>query len=386
MTSPSTYGTASIAALEKQTAGLLSAFQSFGAERIEPPIVQPADAFLDRMGEELRSRTCVFTGPDGSELCLRPDLTIPAAQVYLARTPACDRAMKLSYAGPVFRHDAASPNQTGQSLQAGVECFNTPGTPETDVEIMLLAQKALAGAGLADSVVTLGDVGLFRALLEALRLPPHWISKIRRHAWHRERLHALLQRYADGVAQDNSFVASLKDHTPEQAREVLRDALVLGGIKTIGTRSFDEIADRFLEKAAEAAATRLAPEAATLIESFLSLQAPAERAVDAIRALCKPASVNIDPQLADLTARLSRLPSAGLGAGKVAFAGQFGRNMEYYTGLVFEFRASNVESPVAGGGRYDDLLTALGAPKRTPSVGLAIFCDRLAAAVTGARA
>jgi len=386
MTSPSPYGTASIAALETQTASLLSAFQAFGAERIESAIVQPADAFLDRMGEELRSRTYVFTGPDGTEICLRPDLTIPAAQVYLSRTPACDRAMKLCYAGPVFRHDPSAPNQTGQSLQAGVECFNTPGTPETDVEIMLLAQKALSGAGLAESAVTLGDVGLFRALLEALRLPPHWISKIRRHAWHRERLHALLQRFADGVAQDNSFVASLKDHTPEQAREVLRDALVLGGIKTIGTRSFDEIADRFLEKAAEAAAARLAPEAARLIESFLSLATPADRAVDAIHVLCKSASVNVDAPVSELSARLSRLSSAGLGAGTVAFAGQFGRNMEYYTGLVFEFRANNVPSPVAGGGRYDDLLTALGAPKRTPSVGLAIFCDRLAAAVSGARA
>jgi ATP phosphoribosyltransferase regulatory subunit len=95
--------------------------------------------------------------------------------------------------------------------------------------------------------------------------------------------------------------------------------------------------------------------------------------------------VNIEAPLSELTARLSRLPSAGLATGKVSFAGQFGRNMEYYTGLVFEFRASNVQSPVAGGGRYDDLLTALGAPKRTPSVGLAIFCDRLVSAVSGAR-
>lgn len=383
MTTLSPYGAASIAALEQQTAGLLSAFQAFGAARIEPAIVQPADAFLDRMGEELRSRTYVFTGPDGAELCLRPDLTIPAAQVYLSTAPACDRAMKLCYAGPVFRHDPSAPNQTGQSLQAGVECFNTPGTPQTDIEVLMLAQKALAGAGLADNSVTLGDVGLFRALLEALHLPAHWISRIRRHAWHRERLHALLKRFADGVVQDNRFVASLKDHPPEQAREVLRDALGMGGIRIIGTRSFDEIADRFLEKAAEASAARLAPQAAQLIETFLSLQVPADRAVEIIRALCKPASVNVDEPLNALVARLSRLSSAGIGAGRINFAGQFGRNMEYYTGLVFEMRANGMDAPVAGGGRYDDLLSALGAPKRTPSIGLAIFCDRLAQAVAG---
>lgn len=383
MTNLTAYGAASIAAMEKQTASLLSAFHAFGAERIEPAIVQPADAFLDRMGEELRSRTCVFTGPDGNELCLRPDLTIPTAQLYLAHTPACDRAMKLCYAGPVFRHDPTAPNQTGQSLQAGVECFNTPATPDIDVEIVMLAHKALTAAGLSQSTLTIGDVGLFRALLEALRLPPHWISRIRRHAWHRERLYALLQRYAGAAPQDNRFVASLKDHTPEHAREVLRDALGMGGIRIIGTRSFDEIADRFLEKAAESASARLAPEAADLIQSFLALQAPAAGAVEAIRTLCKRAGVNVEGPLSDLSARLSRLAAAGLDPAKVTFAGQFGRNMEYYTGFVFEVRADGVATPVAGGGRYDDLLTALGAPKQTPSVGLAIFCDRLASSVSG---
>ena len=74
------YDAATLTALEAQTAALLDVFQAYGAERIEPAIVQPADAFLDRMGEELRRRTYVFAGPDGTELCLRPDLTIPTCQ------------------------------------------------------------------------------------------------------------------------------------------------------------------------------------------------------------------------------------------------------------------------------------------------------------------
>jgi ATP phosphoribosyltransferase regulatory subunit len=54
--------------------------------------------------------------------------------------------------------------------------------------------------------------------------------------------------------------------------------------------------------------------------------------------------------------------------------------MEYYTGFVFEFRASAGAPPIGGGGRYDNLLTALGSPKPTPAVGLAIYGERLLAA------
>ena len=94
------YDAETIAALEAQTAALLDVFKTYGAERIEPAIVQPADAFLDRMGEELRRRTYVFTGPDGTELCLRPDLTIPTCQAYLARVPECRPRHEALLRGP----------------------------------------------------------------------------------------------------------------------------------------------------------------------------------------------------------------------------------------------------------------------------------------------
>ena len=48
----------------------------------------------------------------------------------------------------------------------------------------------------------------------------------------------------------------------------------------------------------------------------------------------------------------------------------FGREVEYYTGLVFEVYSGNKE--IARGGRYDDLLKGLGAKKNIPAVGAAI--------------
>ena len=54
----------------------------------------------------------------------------------------------------------------------------------------------------------------------------------------------------------------------------------------------------------------------------------------------------------------------------VIFITNFWRDVEYYTGIVFEVFSGNRE--IARGGRYDDLLKSLGAKKNIPAVGAAI--------------
>ena len=54
----------------------------------------------------------------------------------------------------------------------------------------------------------------------------------------------------------------------------------------------------------------------------------------------------------------------------INFITNFGRDVEYYTGVVFEVFSANKE--IARGGRYDDLLKSLGAKKNIPAVGAAI--------------
>ena len=54
----------------------------------------------------------------------------------------------------------------------------------------------------------------------------------------------------------------------------------------------------------------------------------------------------------------------------VNFVANFGRDVEYYTGIVFEVFSGKKE--IARGGRYDDLLKSLGAKKTIPAVGAAI--------------
>src|SRR5271170_5550095 len=103
------YAPSDIEALNAQAVVLLKLFAARGYKRYEPSILQPAEIFLDRSGEEIRRRTFTLTDPAGNELCLRPDLTIPICRNYLeskGRFPA-----RLCYHGLAFRHQPAEPER-----------------------------------------------------------------------------------------------------------------------------------------------------------------------------------------------------------------------------------------------------------------------------------
>src|SRR6266540_3966751 len=94
-------------ALEAQNARIMAVFEAAGFEHIAPDVLQPADIFLERSGEAIRARTFVFSDPEGNELCLRPDLTVPTCRYHLAHAAKPDLESKYSYCGAVFRFTAA---------------------------------------------------------------------------------------------------------------------------------------------------------------------------------------------------------------------------------------------------------------------------------------
>jgi ATP phosphoribosyltransferase regulatory subunit len=68
-------------------------------------------------------------------------------------------------------------------------------------------------------------------------------------------------------------------------------------------------------------------------------------------------------------------------ARRVIFDFGLARDLDYYTGAVFEVYDAALGTPLGGGGRYDDLLGQFGRP--LPAVGFAINLDRLHGAVAG---
>jgi ATP phosphoribosyltransferase regulatory subunit len=77
------------------------------------------------------------------------------------------------------------------------------------------------------------------------------------------------------------------------------------------------------------------------------------------------------------------LSKSGLDLSRATFATEFGRSLEYYSGLVFQIEVGDERdaSQIAGGGRYDGLLANIGAPRQVPAIGSAIHTERLLAAV-----
>ena len=61
---------------------------------------------------------------------------------------------------------------------------------------------------------------------------------------------------------------------------------------------------------------------------------------------------------------------------KIIFSTNFGRDIEYYSGVVFEIYNSS-KKEIARGGRYDGLLKSLGSKKNISAVGAAINLNNL---------
>jgi ATP phosphoribosyltransferase regulatory subunit len=86
---------------------LVASYVRAGYVQIDPPILQPAEPFLDLSGEDIRRRLFLTSDPHGRELCLRPDLTIPVSRAYLQSSRAGEAA-GFCYLGSVFRHRAGA--------------------------------------------------------------------------------------------------------------------------------------------------------------------------------------------------------------------------------------------------------------------------------------
>jgi ATP phosphoribosyltransferase regulatory subunit len=376
-----TYDAKRIAALDAQADAILGVFAARGYARHESSVLQPADIFLDRSGEEIRHRTFTLTDPAGNELCLRPDLTIPICKTYLesrGKFPA-----RLCYNGLAFRHQPAEPDRPTQFYQAGAELLGVENRAAAETEILTLTVEALRAAGLDDFEMKLGDLSLFSAFVNALDIPPQWRARLKRHFWRSGYFEALLAQLSRGAPSGTQrLLAHLGTLDETEARPAFEGLMDLIGEAPQGGRTREEIVDRLIEQAADAAALKLDSKIASSIAKLLSISGPAAKAIEQIRALTKSAGVSLDAPLKAMSARLATLKALGVDPGRVTFAARFGRNMEYYTGFVFELWARDAEGPVqvAGGGRYDTLMEQLGAKKSIPAIGVAIRTERVLAA------
>lgn len=363
--------------LSQRLAAILDYFERAGFARREPRLLQPAGVFLDRAGEDFRGRLYLTSDASGAELCLRPEYTIPICLDYLAghQTPAA-----LAYGGSIFRAPEHGVAGYGEFLQAGIESFGRTDREAADSEILAAALEAAKAGGAGALRVRMGDAGLVAAFLDGLGLPPVWRRRV--EAGHARGLPpAELFAPPGGAGADQSGMrAALTRVDPAEARRLVEDLLSIAGITAVGGRSAAEIAERFLDQATLAEGAGVSAEKRAIAEAFFAIEGSPDAAAAALRKLADDARLDLGAALDAIDTRAGFIAARGLALNDMIFSASFARQLDYYSGFVFEARLNDSQEPVIGGGRYDRLLRTLGAREDVPAVGAAIWIDRLGGA------
>lgn len=350
-------------------------FAERGAELTDVAILQPADAFLDTAGEDLRRRIFLTESETGEELCLRPEFTIPVCLGHIASKAGTPR--RYAYLGEVFRQrrDGAA-----EFFQAGIEDLGDTDAARADARSLGDAYALLkATAPRAGLAVTLGDQALFEAVLGALGLPRGWRMRLARAFGSKEQLDAALadlgsQGHASAIAGPAALLVAGGDQAA--LTEHIAQGMAQAGLPQGAGRTAEEIARRLIEKA-ELASVRLSDRAFDALKEFLAIHVPLEQAADRLESFAGDARLSLGGALKGFAARTEALRGEDVPPAAISYDAAFGRPLDYYTGLVFEIGAAGLDRPLAGGGRYDRLLTMLGAKTPIPGVGFSVWLDRI---------
>jgi histidyl-tRNA synthetase len=135
------------------------------------------------------------------------------------------------------------------------------------------------------------------------------------------------------------------------------------------TRVFDQILDGNLETLAEL--RMRSPELGEVLPSFLNLKGKSSGFLKNLKALGAQNLTEIRPHFDNFMDIVNYLETLGYDY-QIDMAS--GAGFEYYTGMIFQ--VFDGEEKIGGGGRYDDLIPAMGG-KPAPACGFALYIDRL---------
>ncbi|MBD0413055.1 ATP phosphoribosyltransferase regulatory subunit [Oryzicola mucosus] len=358
-------------------ADVIKLFAARGADQVDVPVLQPADPFLDMAGEDLRRRIFLTESETGEALCLRPEFTIPVCLDHIASQSGTPR--RYSYLGEVFRQHREGGNEF---FQAGIEDLGDTNIALADARSVADAHALLSLCLPATELtVTLGDQTIFEAVLAALGLPRGWRMRLARAFGSAPMLEAALADLSNpsrNSSLEEPAASLLMAGDTEALAAHIAEGMEATGLSPSAGRTPADIARRLVEKA-ELRSVRLSSEAFAALKTFLDIDVPLTDAPRALQAFAADAKLSLGAALASFAARVEAIAANGLPVDAIRYDAAFGRPLDYYTGLVFEISAVGLDRPLAGGGRYDRLLTLLGAKKTIPGVGFSVWIDRIEA-------
>jgi histidyl-tRNA synthetase len=284
--------------------------RSFGFEEIDAPIVEHAELFTRKAGEEIVDQLYHFVIHD-RHLALRGEFTPSLARMVMARAGALKFPIRWFSIPQCWRYERMTRGRRREHYQWNMDVWGEPGV---EAEAELLA----AICGLFDRLALPRDAVKIRLNSRALLEESLHESVLRKRPEAFEPLCVVIDKLdkigADAITQQLTDPAGAIGLDAAAAEHV---------IEMLGARDLDD-------------AARFAPKGSTA--------------------------------LGDLRRLLELLDAYGI-ADRMSFDASVVRGLAYYTGVVFEaFDTGGKLRAVCGGGRYDRLLESLGGPS-VPAVG-----------------
>ena len=337
---------------------ILKSVRSKGFNYIELDSVIETNHIVERSGESFRRFIFSFNDQNGNELCLRPDLTIASCLKYLNDKAKGTR--KVFYNGQAFRKTL---NRTDPIIrnQIGFEIIGSKKEKEDDKKIIETAIKSLSKINYTSGSLTIGNVEIFKLLLNKLDIPKRWRLRLQRHFWRENYFNELLKRLETNSDVDPTIVEIDK----KRYQQMLKQAQY----KMIAGRSVNEILERFNNKIKDPRRAKRGKNVAKIIKDFLKIKCSIDQAANKLNYFFKKNKINlrVENNYFPITKnKISKL--------NIRYSASFGRQLEYYTGLVFkiEIKKKSKNINIINGGRYDNLIGDLGSNNKIPAVGAAI--------------
>ncbi len=325
--------------LKNYSEKIINVFKKNGFLLSEPDVLLDSEYIIQRSGENFRKLMLTFEDDTGKSMCLRPDLTVASCIKYLKENSKA--TSRIFYSGQAYRR-SSNPKEKIINDQLGIEIIGSKKKVIDDEKVLKTILKSIDKTKIGNITIKVGDVSLFEKLIESLKIPERWKLRLKRHFWRPRYFEDLLNRL-----ETNSDVDPMAIDLDKKKFSEMKN---LDQNKEIANRRVSEILSRFDRKIKDPRSFSENKKVVKIIREFLKINCSIDKIERILKDFIKKykLSKNI---LSDLTAikNLSKISY------KTIFSTNFGRDIEYYTGIVFEIYNSS-KKEIARGGRYDGLL------------------------------
>lgn len=359
-------------------------FESFGFQEVQTPIFEEFALLAARSGEEIREGMFTFVS-DGVEYGLRPELTAAVCRMIVTGKLDMPKPYKFYYFGPCFRYEEPQAGRYRQFWQAGIELMGT-SSPVADAEVITVGAKTLENAGVTGYVLKVGNIGIFRGILEDAGFD---IEDQNRIIGNIDSIMSTREKciYISGKkeleADDENYVKTYLSMLYDLQMGLISEGVdVVFGDNEILPSALGEI-PQWVKKLPEVMEKTykeiwmmdgIPEETADLLLKVSHIRGPRSKVMPTAKELLQGTAV--EKSLEELEDVLMYLEAFGIRNYEVVLG--VARGLDFYTGTVFEFDFPllGAQKQVCGGGRYDRLVEEFGG-QPTPATGYAFGFDRI---------